>query len=159
MKNKEVERAISHLEIGRKTCLKLIASIQHKELITIPNGFNNSIMWNIAHLVVTQQLLNYKLSGIPLHISHDLVKDFGKGSTARNDYSEEYWHEILILFLEMPSKLRQDYETELFKSFNEYPTSFGVTLNSIEDSIAFNNIHEGLHIGYVMALKRAISSI
>ncbi|MFK8045126.1 MAG: DinB family protein [Crocinitomicaceae bacterium] len=156
MKNKDVERAISHLEIGRKTCLKLIANVPHEQLVKIPQGFNNSIMWNVAHLLVTQQLLNYKLSGLPLHISDKLVSDFGKGSAARNDYSVESWQDILLLFLEMPRKLKSDYESGLFKNFKEYPTSFGVTLNTIEDSIAFNGIHEGLHIGYIMALKRAL---
>jgi len=156
MKNKDVSRAISHLETGRKTLLKLIATLQHKELVKIPEGFNNSIFWNVGHLLVTQQLLNYKLAGLPLHISDEIVRDFGKGSIARSDYSEKYWQDILLLFLEMPGKLAADYNGGMFENFNEYPTSFGVTLHSIEDSIAFNNIHEGLHIGYVMALKRVI---
>lgn len=156
MKNKAIETAISHLETGRKTCLKLIDGLSHQQLTTIPKGFNNSIFWNVAHLAVTQQLLHYKLSGNPLHISDQMVADFGKGSTPRNDYSEAEWTAVVDQFLALPAQLKVDYENEIFTDFKEYPTSFGVTLNSIEEAIAFNNMHEGLHIGYVMAQKRLV---
>ena len=40
---------------------KYLKSMSLKELNTIPKGFNNNIIWNIGHIVVTQQLLAYKL--------------------------------------------------------------------------------------------------
>jgi hypothetical protein len=156
MKNKEIERAIRHLKIGRKTCLTFIKDLSFPQLIAIPTGFNNSIYWNIAHLVVTQQLLHYKLSGLETTLSDDFINDFRKGSTPRTNYSETDWQYVLEQFQALPERLEKDYENELFKSYTEYATSFGVTLANIEDAIAFNNIHEGLHIGYVMALKRLV---
>ncbi|MFK8039032.1 MAG: DinB family protein [Crocinitomicaceae bacterium] len=152
----DIKRAIEHFKISRETCLKLIDGLTYSQLITIPKGFNNSIFWNVSHLVVTQQLLQYKLSSLPMHISDEIVNDFRKGSVAKSDYSEIIWQKILELFSRLPSQLASDYENELFAKYNEYTTSFGVTLNSIEDAIAFNNIHEGLHIGYIMALKRVV---
>ncbi|MDX1350499.1 MAG: DinB family protein [Putridiphycobacter sp.] len=156
MKNKEIERAISHLKIGRKTCLTFLEDLSFPQLIAIPTGFNNSIYWNIAHLVVTQQLLHYKLSGLETSLSDDFINDFRKGSTPRTDYTKADWEYVLEKFEALPLQLGVDYENGLFKNYSEYSTSFGVTLSSIEDAIAFNNIHEGLHIGYVMALKRLV---
>ena len=156
MKNKDVSRAISNLKIGRATCLKLIEGLSHEQLITIPQGFNNSIYWNVAHLAVTQQLLQYKLSGLQTYLSEDFINDFRKGSQAKAEYSETEWNKVVELFKTLPEKLAEDYDNGKFKTYNEYHTSFGITLNSIEDAIAFNNIHEGLHIGYIMALKRAM---
>ncbi len=37
-------------------------------------------------------------------------------------------------------------------------TSAGIRLESVEDAIAFNNFHEGIHLGYVMALKKALAA-
>lgn len=155
MKN-DVKRAVEHLKISRATCLKLIEGLTHRQLITIPNGFNNSIYWNVAHLVVTQQLLNYKLSNLSMHIDDQLTNDFRKGSTAKSSYPVEDWQSILDLFISLPNQLETDYENDCFNTYTEYKTSYGVTLKTIDDAIAFNNIHEGLHIGYIMALKRVI---
>ena len=38
------------------------------QLNKIPEGFNNNIIWNIAHTVVTHQLLLYKMTGNELQI-------------------------------------------------------------------------------------------
>lgn len=158
MKNKDVERALSHLKIGRETCLKFIDQLSFDEIITIPQGFNNSIYWNIAHLAVTQQMLQYKLAGEAMYLSDEIVNDFRKGSTARVDYKKSDWENIKKHFISLPDQMVIDYEAGKFQNYHEYATSFGVTLTCIEDAIAFNNIHEGMHIGYVMALKRAMSS-
>ena len=51
-------------------------------------------------------------------------------------------------------QLEQDYNEGLFISYSDYKTSFGLTLSSIEEAISFNNIHEGMHFGYLMAMVR-----
>jgi hypothetical protein len=33
-----------------------------EQLNKIPEGYNNNLIWNIAHVVVVQQMLVYKLS-------------------------------------------------------------------------------------------------
>jgi hypothetical protein len=43
--------------------VKSVAALDLAQLNIVPDGFNNSIAWNIAHILVTQQLLHYKLSG------------------------------------------------------------------------------------------------
>ena len=42
-----------------------------EELNKIPEGFNNNVIWNIAHVVVTQQLLVYDMSGLPMLIREE----------------------------------------------------------------------------------------
>ena len=34
-----------------------------------------------------------------------------------------------------------------------YETSFGYTLHGVEEAILFNNTHEGMHIGTILALR------
>ena len=40
--------------------------------------------------------------------------------------------------------------------FRALTTSRGFELNTLEDAIAFNNFHEGLHIGSVMSLLKFV---
>ena len=60
-----------------------------EQLNTIPEGFSNTIFWNIAHIVVTQQLLVYKLSGLPMQVSDDLVEKYRKGTKPEQDATQE----------------------------------------------------------------------
>ncbi|MDB9932132.1 hypothetical protein OAD28_05360 [Flavobacteriales bacterium] len=52
--------------------------------------------------------------------------------------------------------MEEDLNTEMFKEFKEYTTSYNVTLSNIDDAVKFNNVHEGLHLGYAMALRKMV---
>jgi hypothetical protein len=145
-------------EILTATRNNVLNSIQHlslQQLNTVPSGFKNNIAWNIAHIAVTQQILCYKLAGLDLNIEDSFVDRFKKGSEA-SDITQNDLTTIKAQLLDFPIKLEEDYDTDLFKSFNEYTTSYNVTLASIEDAIQFNNVHEGLHLGYIMAMKKLV---
>ncbi len=155
----EVKRNIEYLNQARTMCLKVIDGLSFEALCRIPEGFNNSILWNIGHLAVTQQLLCYKNSGLPMHIKdQEIIDGFRKGSKPKTEYTQEEWQTLLDFFKTLPSKLEEDFESSMFKNYDSYLTSFGVLLSNIEEAITFNNVHEGMHLGYIMALKRAISA-
>ena len=42
-----------------------IENLPLSELNKVPDGFNNNIIWNIAHVIVTQQLLLSSFSSLP----------------------------------------------------------------------------------------------
>jgi len=48
----------------------MIEDFSLEELNKIPEGFNNNIIWNIAHVIATQQALVYGLSGLPTQRSN-----------------------------------------------------------------------------------------
>ena len=57
----------------RKLFLQFLEQIPESKLFEVPQGFNNHIFWNIAHVVVTQQLLVYKLSGLPMYLDEQFI--------------------------------------------------------------------------------------
>lgn len=142
----------------RISLLKIVDGLTLDQINTIPTGFNNNIAWNLAHLVVTQQLLCYKLGGEQCLIEDDLINQYRKGSKPNSDLqmSMESWEQWKEWFLAHVDVLKKDYESGKFKAYNTYTTSAGVTLDSIEKAIEFNNFHEGIHTGYIQALKRCI---
>jgi len=148
-----MQKQFDILNATRNNVLNSIKDLSLAQLNTVPAGFKNSIAWNVAHLVVTQQLLCYKLSGLTLTLDTGFIDRYKKGSVA-SDLSQEELDTVKSQLVEFSKKLEMDYKNDLFKSFNEYPTSYNVTLNSVEDAIQFNNIHEGLHFGYIMAMKK-----
>jgi hypothetical protein len=140
----------------RKNLLEILQNTEAEDLLHIPDGFNNNIYWNIAHCVATQQLLHYYLSDNPFRIDKYWVETYKKGTLPKIDVSASEIEDLSFLLLETSKILMKDYDADLFTDYTTYTTSFGVDLKSIQDAIIFNNMHECLHFGYVMAQKRAI---
>jgi hypothetical protein len=151
-----MDRHFDLLSITRNNIVKLMASISEEQLFTIPSGFKNNIIWNAGHALNSQQKLIYALAGVPLRIPESLSALFNKG-TAPSEWKESPDpNEIKALLIDTAAYLKEDYQKGVFKSYKEYPTSYGFTLKNIEDAIAFNNVHESLHLGIMMALKKLV---
>jgi len=141
---------------NRKILNAFLEKYTLEELNKVPEGFNNNLIWNIAHVVATQQLLVYKLSGLPMIVSEDLVDKYKKGTKVEGDVTKEEVDLIKSLLFSTLEKTKEDYEKGEFKNYNTYTTSTNSTMTSVEEAIAFNNFHEGIHLGYILALKRAL---
>ena len=143
-----------------KTSRKLLASFLEnytlEQLNKIPEGFSNNLIWNIGHIVVVQQMLVYKLSGLPMMISDEMVEKYKKGTKPQNDVTQAEVEEIKALLHETIRKTEVDLNNKVFQNYNEYPTSTGFVLKSAEDAMAFNNFHEALHLGIMMSLRKFV---
>ena len=142
------------LRKSRELVLKELEGLTLEQIHTIPTGFKNNIAWNVAHLVVTQQLLHYKLSGLNCLCSDDLIDTHKKGTSPTKTFTEEEFNEVKDLLIGLPDTLQEDFEAGVFKTFNEYPTSAGFVLTAIENAVVFNNFHEGIHYGIIRSIKK-----
>ena len=140
----------------RAIILYYIKELSLDQLHIIPDGFNNNIAWNITHLVVTQQLLHYKLSGNDCLVSDELIATYQKGTSPTVKFSQQAFDEVLELFQGLPSTLEEDFEAGIFKEYSAYKTSTGFVIDSMEKAIIFNNFHESLHLGVIMSLKKLV---
>lgn len=149
-----MEKLFSYLAQTRQNILAIYEKHEEKAFV-IPKGFKNHLFWNLAHCVVTQQILCYKLSRKPMLIDNNFVEKYKKGTVpsleivSPNEISKT--KELLFTTIE---QTKEDYRFGVFSSFEEYSTSYGISLTSFEDAIQFNNIHESLHLGYMMAMVK-----
>lgn len=141
---------------NRKNLLAILESVPKNDLLTIPRGFRNNIWWNIAHVVVTQQILVYKFSGLPMLVPTDMIDRFMKGTVPDGTATDAEIARIKELLVTTIAQTQQDYDAGQFKDFKPYTTSAKVTLNNVEDAIRFNNFHEGLHFGSILALRKML---
>lgn len=137
----------------RRLIQAALAGLSEEAYFTIPQGFDNNIAWNLGHIIVTQQALHYRLSGLPTVTTKEDVAMFKTGSSPADWLHEPDTGRLLALLAETPQKLKQDYEAGLFASFRPYTTFTGIALETIEDALTFNNFHEGLHLGSILALR------
>ncbi|MDE1205331.1 DinB family protein [Tenacibaculum larymnensis] len=144
------------LKRSRDLVLKRIEGLSLEQLHITPEGFNNNIAWNVAHLVVTQQLLHYKLSGLNCLAPDELIEGYRKGTFPTKDFTEEEFEEVKELLIGLPETLEEDFEAGIFKEYQEYETSTGFVIDSFESAVAFNNLHEGMHLGIIMNLSKLV---
>ncbi len=136
-----------------------LETLSLNDLNTIPKGFNNNIIWNIGHVVVTQELLIYKLSGLPIQVSDALVDRYKKGSKPEKPVSQQEVDDIKALLFLTLKQLQSDYKNNKFTNYTSYTVSTtGNTLNNVEEALQFAAFHEGIHLGYVMALMHVLKN-
>ena len=140
----------------RQAMLDILGSLTAEQFSRIPEGHNNSVFWNIAHVMVTQQLLTYGLSGQPLIVDDTFVKRYSKGSIASPEVPQTDVDYVKNDLLALCKRAEQDFEKGLFQSYRPYMTSTGIELKTIQDGIEFSAYHDGIHLGVVLSLKKLV---
>jgi len=153
----ETDTAIETIQQSRKLFMNLLEGLSVEKLNEIPEGFNNNIVWNFGHVIVSQQILCYKLANQPLKIDASYVAKYSKGTKPVSFIDAAELAFLKQQAVTLINELIADIEAGIFDKYDTYTTSFGVVLNEIDDAIKYLTMHEGLHLGYAMALKRIVN--
>ena len=140
---------------NRKSLYLILQRTPREQLLKIPNGYRNNIWWNIAHTVVTQQLLMYGRSKLPMMVDSALVEKFRKGTVPDGTATEEEIAAVTACLFTTIETAQKDYKAGVFKDYEAFTTSSKVEVKSIDDALAFNVFHEGLHMGVILSLLKA----
>ena len=108
---------------SRKFLKDLLENLTLEQLNKVPEGFNNNIIWNIGHIIVTEQLLAYKLSGLETSVSESMINKYRKDAKPEGETSAEEVNEIKVLLFSTLRKTEQDYKAGVFKTYNAYTVS------------------------------------
>jgi hypothetical protein len=141
---------------SRKSLSHFLDTTSLEKLNKIPEGFNNNIIWNIAHIIVVQQMLSYKLSGFPMLVSDEMVAKYTRGTKPLNDFIQSEIDEIQTLLFETINKTEVDFNDGIFKNYQEFSSLSGFRMRNIEDALAFNYYHEAIHTGMIMSIMKFV---
>ena len=124
--------------------------------------FTCAIFWIISIFAGPKEKVPFKelpliaLAGKEQLLSKETILQYKHGTRPKRDLSDKEISDFKNQLLPMIETASKDYESGSFTDFKEYTTSTGYELTSIEDSISLVNIHEGIHLGYSMALRKAV---
>jgi hypothetical protein len=141
----------------RTNFLNLVDGLTIEELNKIPQGFNNNIAWNFGHIIISQQVLCYTRAGIIPRIDESLIKKYQKGSKPESFIDVDEIEQLKKLAFSLIDDLKADRKENKFAGYEPVSTSFGVDLNNVEDAIPYFSMHDGLHLGYAMAIRKNLS--
>jgi len=156
MKNKKL--ITEAIRIGRNPFIQLIDSLSEEELNYIPEGFNNNIIWNFGHIVVSTQTLAYVRTGIlPNASSVKYVDEFKKGTKPTRIITASEIEELKNLAVGTIAQLEDDFIAGKFSTINPFSTeTFGVEMHDIQEIMLMSLSHDLLHYGYALAQKRLL---
>ncbi len=141
---------------SRKIYLDFFDQYTVEQLNKVSDGFSNNLIWNIGHVIVVQQSLIYKASGLEMYVSEDLFNRYKSGTKPVTAISKNEIDELKALLTSLIEKTEKDFLNGKFVAYNERTTGTGFYLASLRDSFEFNNYHEGLHLGYMMSIRKFI---
>ena len=151
-----IMRAIEILQNPRKLILEIINNLTIDQVNKIPEGFNNNIIWNLGHMIASQQGLCYKRSGSEPRVSDHFFTSYVSGSKPTRFIDEAEYEEIKQLLFSTLEDLETDYAAGKLANYNSIVTRYNIEVSSIDEAIAFLPFHDGLHIGYIMSLRKLV---
>ncbi|ADY52900.1 hypothetical protein Pedsa_2352 [Pseudopedobacter saltans DSM 12145] len=152
------EQVFNFIIQTRQAFIQLVDSLSVEELNRIPEGFNNNIIWNFGHIVVSTQTLCYVRTGIKNDASEVKYNDDYRKDTKPSRYiNSDEINELKSLALSTIESIREDYKKGFFKNVQSFATStYKVEMNSFEEVLVTTSGHDNIHLGYALAQKKLI---
>ncbi|MFD1771960.1 DinB family protein [Sphingobacterium suaedae] len=153
-----MEKVFQFIINTRRAFIELVDKLSIDELNQIPEGFNNNIIWNFGHIVVSTQTLCYVRTGILNDASTvKYVEGYKKGSKPTYIVGREEVEELKGLAIASLKKIEEDYQNGVFTQIQAFETStYGANLLTIEDVLITTAGHDNLHFGYAQAQRRVL---
>lgn len=151
-----MEKQLSISRQTRRNFLSLIDSLSTEQLNKIPEGLNNNIVWNLGHIIVTQQLLCYALAGVTPTMEKSLIEKYRKGTRPEGFIDSDEINVLKSHLFSLVDELEKDIKTGMFGNYQPYTTSYGVELTSINDAVAFFPVHEAMHYGVALTIRKFV---
>lgn len=141
----------------RKKAIDIIENISIEEANIIPTGFNNNIVWNFGHLVVSGYSLVFRATGADTNFVIPHVHKYRKGTKPEGFINKEEIDEIIELSNTFTQAVQDAMNANRFVNITPYTTeTFGLPITTIEDMIATVAFHDTLHWQTMRDYKRIL---
>ncbi len=138
----------------RGATLGVIENLSDEQLLTIPEGFKNNILWNLGHMVLSHQYFVNAPSGLDVNVPEAMAAGFGRGTSPSDWESTPDIADIKALAMSTMAQLEADIKDNKFQNYGGM--NVGVQLETVEDAATFMCFHEGEHFGIIKTLANIV---
>jgi uncharacterized damage-inducible protein DinB len=146
------ELLFKQMSLIRSKTIQWIEAVNPAIIDTVPANFNNSIHWHVGHILIVQDRLTLRLSGLEIGLSETYVGWFGNGTKPADWAAQPPSVEILLQQLKEQTERIQKQLTGKLTDKLALPFQ---NMDIVGESLSYSLYHEGMHLGYMTALKRA----
>ncbi|KGP91460.1 hypothetical protein N780_19835 [Pontibacillus chungwhensis BH030062] len=144
------EQIFQQVNLVRKGTLKELVGVTEEQADQQPEGFKNTIRWNLGHIYVVQNSLIAKFGGKSIETPSRYLKLFSPG-TSPSDWQGDVpsLSELKQQLEEQPAKLKDTLTGQL----DDKATEDFLSLQTVGEILTFSLYHEGVHTGTIKSLK------
>lgn len=150
------ESLVNTLLLCRGYLASHIAGLTEEQLLEVPEGNENNILWHMGHLLVSHCGMTYGRCGLDYPCPREFTALF-KGGSKPADWSETPdIAKIKGLFKENMNGIVEHYKNGDFENYDPQEMAPGMSLANIEEALGFVIIHESVHHGNIITIRRLI---
>ncbi|WP_162356640.1 DinB family protein [Metabacillus mangrovi] len=125
----------------------------------VPDGFRNSIRWNLGHLYVVLERFSFQYIGLPQIMPDGFKEHFEYGTSPLHPSSAPLPSLNLLktLLEEQPGRIEEKLLDRLQEPATPYTTSQGMRLETPEQFLSFHLFHEGQHLNTIKLYKQMLA--
>jgi len=141
----------------RGQLFKAMDGVTEETADLIPEGFRNSIRWQLGHIYVIAERFAFQYVGLPLHLPEGYKEWFENGTSPLHAPASRVYPSLQDL-----KTLLVDQQDRMLEALNDrmqtkivpsYTTSGGMTLETPEQFLSFDLYHEGMHFSVIKLYK------
>lgn len=130
----------------RQKAIRLIKETPLETLNQVPAGFNNNIIWNFGHLVVSAYGLVFKVTQADPGFVIPLLDTYKKGSRPAAPATQQEIDELIALSDTFTLAVKEALDANRFEEISTYTTdTFGIPVTTIEEMLITVAAHDTLH--------------
>jgi uncharacterized damage-inducible protein DinB len=149
------EMMFSQMRLYRSRTVKWIEALDFRIVDVMPTNFINTIHWHLGHILLVQDRVTLRLMGGGIGFPETYTDWFANGTKPADWQTEPPAVEVLLQELkEQTDRLQKQISGKLADKL----TLPLFELETLEEALNYSFYHEGIHLGYMMALKRAIET-
>ncbi|MFD1019916.1 DinB family protein [Thalassobacillus hwangdonensis] len=152
------KQLLSQLEFSRKRTITALKATTEAQADVIPEGFNNSIRWNLGHILLATENMLFSFLNEKGSLPGNYTVLFN-GGTSPSAWAETEIPPLPELDTKLDEQLSRITEELAPRLSEKGPEPFQLgpefKMEKLEDVLLFAIWHEGLHQGTITALKQA----
>ena len=140
----------------RKYLLMSTRDLSEEQILTVPPGFKNNILWNLGHAVTDNCFMLYPPTGKEMPLPDSYWTWFAP-ETSPADWSETPdVNEVLENASRVLDQLVADCTADRMEEYEPLELGDGTVLKNIAQAIAHCNFHEALHLGIILSMRKLV---
>ncbi|MBY0147496.1 DinB family protein [Neobacillus niacini] len=144
-------------EFARNATLKVAQGITEENADIIPNGFPNSLRWQLGHIYVAVEGIVFHFSNETPNLPDGYLDLFKTGTkTTGWNITPPSIEELIPLLSEQVNRVKETFAGRLDEKIANPFTMGSLKLETIGELLSYASFHESEHTGIVKSLKNAL---